>query len=156
MPPAEKWIILLIIVGMAIVFSLFGLVFAWVGGWGQLARAFPKIHSPGARRFLMRSASFGQVNYGNCLMLSVDDIYLHVSILFPFRAGHAPMSIPWAETRMRPVRFFLVFKGLEITFPKVPGVKIRMTIPLAMKLIRTAREMGLSNAPEIPDEPVIE
>jgi hypothetical protein len=88
---------------IAVPLMLFGvisvslLVISAFGGWRRLAAFFPAIDLPSGRRFLMQSGSVGWVNYSACLTIytSADGIYL--TTMWPFRAGHPPLFIPWSE-----------------------------------------------------------
>jgi len=83
--------------------GMFGFV-SWVlsafGGWGRLAEAYPDDVPVEGITYRWQSAQFGSANYGNCLTITADPSRLRLSILFLFRVGHPPISIPWGDVRV--------------------------------------------------------
>jgi len=73
------------------------LVVSALGGWRQLAEFFPANDLPSGRRFLMQSGSVGWVNYSGCLTIYSSPDGLYLATMWPFRAGHPPLFIPWSE-----------------------------------------------------------
>ena len=63
---------------------------------------------------------------------------LHIAVQPPFRPGHPPLSIPWSEISATEKRVFLV-TGTELSFERVPSVRLFITNRLALKLVRAAR-----------------
>ncbi|MCE9667967.1 hypothetical protein LY474_09105 [Myxococcus stipitatus] len=114
----------MLFVGMWVVISY---VAAQMGGWQRLAMRF---RSTGpAPRSLKRfvSGRFGWVNYNSCLTVGVDEHGLYLVPLFPFRAFHPPVRIPWSEFRSRTrERVFFFFKvDLFDLGPDLPMIQIR-------------------------------
>ncbi len=54
-------------------------------------------HSTTQNRFLTLGLSFKHRQYSSVIRLSATQDALYLSVLFPFRAGHPPLRIPWNE-----------------------------------------------------------
>jgi hypothetical protein len=94
-------------------------------GWQRLARRFPAVPPEAdADRDHLTSIAIGSrfLNYNNCIDWSADDHHLHLSLPFPFSAGHAPMSIPWDRVELiEPSSFgrvMLAGDGFRIWVPR--------------------------------------
>ncbi len=74
---------------------------AGLSGWSSLAMQWRAHTAPEGEHFRFASASIGKsllpVGYGSCLTITVSDIGLGISILFPFRFMSPPLFIPWSQ-----------------------------------------------------------
>ena len=74
---------------------------ARAGGWASMARTFRATQPPSGQRFRFASGSMGRgavpVNYGACLFVSVNDVGIHLSLLYPFRFQSPALFIPWSQ-----------------------------------------------------------
>lgn len=91
----------LVWLGGALLFVAFGYavgsLLGSMGGWRSLAQAYPlRAALPAARRSFV-GARVGSMNYHGCLHVSADEAGLYIAVLALFRAGHAPLFIPWRD-----------------------------------------------------------
>lgn len=78
-----------------------------LGGWQRLAARYRAADPPRGERFSLQSGFLGWVSYGSCLTIHVSAEGLRLAVMFPFRAGHAPLFIPWSEMHnVRAVRYW--------------------------------------------------
>jgi hypothetical protein len=97
-PVLVVWLLILAVpLLMFGVISVSLLVIAVVGGWRRLAEFFPANDLPAGRRFLWQSGSIGWVNYSGCLTIYSGPDGIYLTTMWPFRAGHPPLFIPWSE-----------------------------------------------------------
>ena len=96
--------------GWALVFpvlllGLWVLISVWasfLGGWHSLARRFRSFTPPygevkTAGPFFYSVYARYWSQYSSVIRLSATQDALYLSVLFPFRAGHPPLRIPWNE-----------------------------------------------------------
>jgi len=112
-------------------YFIFFFVAFWLGicfllssfsGWRQLSECYPSTGLFQGRRFYFQSAMMRLwVSYNGVLTLGMDPAGLQISILFPFRAGHPPLFVPWEDISWeeRPGRFF---GGFRLQFAKCPSI----------------------------------
>ena len=92
---------------------MFGI--SWIGGWGALARKYRATSVPDGKRFWFQSALLGSMNYGSCLTVIVGSAGLYLAVFPPFRMGHPPLLIPWAELHgLREKRFLWLWRLVEM------------------------------------------
>ncbi len=90
----------LVIAVPALLFAVISLslfVVAALGGWRRLAEFYPANDLPTGRRFLWQSGSLGWVNYSGCLTIYSGPEGIYLATMWPFRAGHPPLLLPWSE-----------------------------------------------------------
>ena len=138
MPLPVEWVRVLFPLLFVALWCLMGVLLAWIGGWGVLARHYPARSGSDGRRFWFRSARLGGVNYGGCLTLTVSAAGLRVAALPLFRSGHPPLFIPWGDVAVTVGRTW-IFPWVELTFAQCPGPTFRIARRLAEAL---ARESG--------------
>ena len=110
-------------------------VIARVSGWSALAESYPaheNFDGP-TRRFT--SISLERVkgmpaNYNGVVNVGADARGLHLRMLMFFRPYHPDLTFPWSEIAAAP-RKFLLAEGVELSFARTPGVRIRMPRQLA-------------------------
>jgi hypothetical protein len=74
--------------------SLFA--FAFLGGWRSLANEFPASSSPVGTCYGLQSLRWGFFShYNNCIDVTLGESGIHLLPMILFRAGHAPILIPW-------------------------------------------------------------
>lgn len=72
------------------------MLIAQLGGWARLARSFEVQGPVSGDHFKLASARIGRfTGYNNCLRIIVSSSGVYLRPLLPFRAGHAPLYIPW-------------------------------------------------------------
>lgn len=106
----------------------FGLivVFSFWGGWRQLAQYYRYAGQAINKKKHMQSVSMrAGMGYRNCLTIGASFEGLYMAILFPFRAGHPPLFIPWHDIKIKRKSYF-GFPMLELTFVQVPSVILRI------------------------------
>jgi hypothetical protein len=98
---------------------------AFVGGWRRLAEHYPHSGPAPAETARFRSGRVGWVNYNNCLIVGAAPTGLYLSVLLPFRPGHAPLLIPWNDVRAEPEGGWL--KRVRLQFSRAPSVGFRLS-----------------------------
>ena len=120
------------------VWSLTSFVISLMGGWNTLSK-----------RFRAQSESYGdvrsagpffytvmmrfRVGYGNVIRITASADALYFSILFPFRLGHPPLSIPWGEIKMRRTQF-LWLRFVTLTLGEEERIPMRISERMARNL----------------------
>lgn len=97
-----------------------------LGGWGRLAKRFPRSSPPTGKRFDMASGSVGRANYNNCLTVHVGERGIDFAVWPIFRIGHKPLFIPWTELNEPEVKRFLWHKyvRIDVGSPKVATITV--------------------------------
>jgi hypothetical protein len=134
-PLPEAWVPVFVPLVFVVLWCLMGVLLAWIGGWGVLARHYPARSDSDGRRFWFRSGRLGGVNYGGCLILTVSAAGLRVTALPLFRSGHPPLFIPWGDVTAIAGRTW-IFPWVELTFAQCPGPTFRIARRLAEALAR--------------------
>ena len=106
-----------------------------IGGWNRLALHYANSPSGIEKRFRFRSAQFGSVSYGRCVMFGTSIRGLSIAVLPLFRLGHAPLFIPWRDITAREVKTWL-FPMVELRVAKVPDASVRIWRRLADQLFQ--------------------
>ncbi|NOK37493.1 hypothetical protein HMI49_30285 [Corallococcus exercitus] len=89
------------LVMLPVMFVLFSFTLSWMGGWSRLARDYRLDRGGGFPCRYFVSGGLGLVNYRNCLIVGGDARGLYLAVLLPFRVGHPPLCIPWADLQDR-------------------------------------------------------
>ncbi len=91
------------------------LVISRIGGWAALAGKYRATSVPDGKRFSFQSASLGSANYGSCLTVIVGSAGLYLRVFSPFRVGHPPLLILWANLHdLREKNFFGLWRLVEM------------------------------------------
>ena len=73
-------------------------------GWSALARVYSAPPSPLSKpKARLTGGQIGNARYNGCLWCSSNEKGLNLSVLFFFRAGHAPLFIPWSDATLKTV-----------------------------------------------------
>jgi hypothetical protein len=100
---------------------------SWLSGWRTLAAAYATTTVPAAGALSrMQSGRIGVVSYRNSLNVGVTPQGLYLSVLLPFRPGHAPLLIPWHGFHHREDRSLLWYKGVRF---EVGPSNVRVELP---------------------------
>ena len=90
-----------------------------IGGWHELAQQYRASTDNPGKKFRSVSGAVGwkffPVNYGNCLVATVGNAGLGLSILFLFRILHPRLFIPWSAIESVEQRRFLFMRRTAIT-----------------------------------------
>jgi hypothetical protein len=97
---AEPWLLILYPVFFVVIWVGISAATAMAAGWPTLAQRFRTAERPAGEMFpfasgLMRTR-FLPIRYGRSLNVTVGDAGVRLAILFPFRALHAPLLLPWS------------------------------------------------------------
>ena len=104
------------------------------GGWSQLTDRYRGIPSKVEAKWRLESASMRHMaTYPGCLKFSVGREGLGISILFPFRAGHPPLLIPWTDITAHEWES-RVIKKIRLNFAKEPKVPFTISLKLARRI----------------------
>lgn len=137
--PGWSWVL---VAGVAYVFFWCVLIFSisLASGWSSLAEVYS---APGPfhgtrRRF--RSIRLGTIwNYNNSVTVGTNADGLYLALMFPFRAGHPPLFIPWGDVSATVAKGW-VFTYLDFRFAKVPSVRIRVLEALGRQIAADANQ----------------
>lgn len=120
--------------------GIFQLV-ARIGGWRELAAAYPPLGITGAglgETFRMRSAQLRRgVNYNNCVTFTAGPSALRLSLPRLFALGHPPIEVPWSEIAVEAGRAFWT-PIVTLRCARAPAVPVRMRRKLAETLARAS------------------
>jgi len=121
--------------------GLFGAV-SWIlataGGWRRLAEAYPDDAPVEGTTFRWQSAQFGSANYGGCLTFTADPSRLRLTVLWPFRFGHQPISAPGGDIRVELTTSWLREVG-TLRFAREPDVEVRIDRRLVHRIAEASR-----------------
>ncbi|NNB98912.1 hypothetical protein HJC10_18115 [Corallococcus exiguus] len=108
-----------------VMFVIVSYVLASMGGWRRLARDYRLDKGGGFPCSSFTSGEVGGVEYRGCLTVGGDTRGLYLAVLLPFRLGHPPLCIPWADVRDRvhERRFFLHWDTFRVG---TDGVELRI------------------------------
>ena len=121
---------------MAILASVLWII-GGLSGWRALAAAYPlSVPFRGtARRF--QRIQLRWAGYNGCVVVGTNADGLYLDIFFPFRFGHPPIFVPWADVSGQFVRG-LFANRLELRFAAVPSVTLRLPERLARRIATDA------------------
>lgn len=109
---------------------------ARIGGWSALAVAYRHDGAFTGERWRFEGARFGWASYRGALNVGANSTGLHLRPIWPFRVAHPPLFIPWRDVSMRRTRF--IFTAYEISFEKVPAVRMQVSARLGERLLQAA------------------
>lgn len=95
------------------IWGIVSILISHIGGWWALSKRYPADGNCECKTFRMRSGRIGLANYGMCLVLTICESGLRMSVLFPFRIGHPPIFIPWNEFHRVMESRILIWRNLE-------------------------------------------
>ena len=105
-----------------------------VSGWRRLAMRYPEVRPFTGQLWRFQSGRMrNAMGYNNCLTVGADGLGLHLSVLFLFRVGHAPVFVPWGAVRVSPERW-LFLRRFRLDFRDEPGVSLAISDRLAERL----------------------
>ena len=132
----------------AVFLSVICFLVPFLTGWHELAGEYPLSGTFLGRRWRFRSANMRWgTRYGNCLTFGADQKGLFVSVLFPFRCGHPPLSIPWSEISVRQMRYFFTERA-EFRFRRAPSIPLYVSPALAEDLRAAAGSAWPQGGPD--------
>lgn len=119
-------------------FVVFWMAVVWfislLSGWSKLADAYPSRIPFDEMCWSMQSARFRwNAGYNGILRVCADSQALHLSVFPLFRPGNRPLSIPWEDVSAHRRPF-----GVELRFYRADGVPMRISHPLAERLMQAA------------------
>ena len=121
--------VLLIFCLFPIVFFFFWngvvLLLAALGGWSRLAEHYRTQTSFEGTRWSFKSGRMGFTNYNGCLTIGANSAGLYLAVMPLFRAGHAPLFVPWEDITTAPSRRFF-FSYLNFNFARLPSVTLKL------------------------------
>lgn len=106
-----------------------------VSGWSRLAECYPADDFFDGEKRGFQSMRIGRgkiqsANYGGCVMVGVTPSALRLSMFFPFRPGHAPLSIPFGDISADTEKVFL-FDYVRLRAARAPETEIMVSKSLA-------------------------
>ncbi len=123
-----------IILGSLLAFAVFWALIVWflsrLGGWSKLADVYPSRMPFDEMCWSWQSGRLRWgVGYNGILKVCADRQALHLSVLFLFRPGHPPLSIPWEDVTGNQRTFWV-----ELRFRRDDSVPLRISPLLAGRL----------------------
>jgi hypothetical protein len=116
-------------------------VVARVGGWRELAAAYPPLGITGAglgETFRMRSLQLRRgMNYNHCVTLTAGPTALRLALPRIFAWGHPPIEVPWSEITTEAGRAWLV-PIVTLHCARVPAAPVRLPRGLARRLAQAS------------------
>jgi len=134
---------------------LTSLFMSWQSGWRLLSKRFPA-----QSEFLaeMKKAGFPfdicfrfWTDYTNLTWVAAEKELLHLSVVFPFRIGHPPLSIPWNEIEVSRTKI-LWRSYLVLTLGSEERIPMRVSESAARKLEILERIPASVSDPQTPSE----
>lgn len=123
-------VLLFVLVALPVFFVALWTGIVWLlsvlGGWREMARAYPAERRPEGDVFRGVSAMFGFVSYSYLLTVVVAQEGLYLETPRLFRVGQPPMLIPWsAIRRARRHRSFMGFGyvSFDVGDPKIARLR---------------------------------
>ena len=120
-------------------------IISLASGWHHLAGHFraaqdatPNLEG---QAFYLQRAQMNGSEYKGCLNLKVANQGLYLSVLLPFRAGHAPLLIPWnalSDFELNKI-FWMNYQVTTITSPSGGKVKLGLIDQNLIKAIQSHR-----------------
>jgi len=113
---------------------------AWVTGWAQLGRRFPKRHEPqGSTRsaggFFCTIYMRWNLKYDSIVRMTAAEDAFYMKVSFLFRPGHPELEIPWSEITIRTKKQFFI-QMVELRLGR------ELQIPLSFRMTH-AQKLGL-------------
>ncbi|MEB2346211.1 MAG: hypothetical protein OZ948_15915 [Deltaproteobacteria bacterium] len=112
-----------------------------VGGWRELARAYPPLGIVSAgigETFRMRSLRLrARIDYNGCVTFTAGPSALRLSLPRPLAFGHPPIEVPWSELRAEAGRALWV-PVVTLRCARAPAIPLRMRRALAESLARAS------------------
>lgn len=143
----------MLIVGWTLIVGIPSLMVLGVwSGWRRLAALYPSRPVREGRRlrcgFLIMRISW----YRSGTRLTAGASHLHFSVVPPFRPGHPPFSVPWADvTVSRDGWPWLPFKGrpvMRLTLARDRGIRILVPVSVGEGIIAASRgRLQLTESP---------
>lgn len=122
-----------------VMWSGISLFLSRMSGWAALAGVYRARTKPDVycRWFQSARMRWG-VHFNGCLTIGANMDGLYLSMFLPFRIGHPPLFIPWADIIIEPVKRFLLFDYFEFRFNRVPDVPLQVRAGLGEELAEAA------------------
>jgi hypothetical protein len=116
--------------------AMVGFVIGQISGWAVLSRRFRDSAAFHSYQWRFESARMRTLwgNYHNVLKFGADETGLYMSVLLPFRVGHAPLFIPWAEIQVSSSIRGLLFKGRKLLLGRQESIPLLISVSLADKI----------------------
>ena len=116
--------------------TMVGFVIGQISGWAVLSRRFRDRAAFHSYQWRFESARMRTLwgNYHNVLKFGADETGLYMSVLLPFRVGHAPLFIPWAEIQVSSGIRGLLFKRRKLMLGRQESIPLLISVSLADKI----------------------
>jgi hypothetical protein len=130
----------MLIVGWTLIVGIPSLTFLGMwSGWRRLAALYPSGLVREGRLFRCGFLIMRITWYRSGTRLTAGDSHLHFSVVPPFRPGHPPFSVPWADvTVSRDGWPWLPFKGrpvMRLTLARDRGIRILVPVSVGEGII---------------------
>ena len=128
----------LLVLGIAGFWIAVCFIISVASGWFALSQQFTRQSEPcgeirtvGPLFFTVYMRFWG--HYSSVIRATATRDGLYLSVLFPFRAGHPPLAIPWEEIELGTATFFWR-KYVQLTLGKEERIPFRISKRMAIKL----------------------
>ena len=145
LPESPLLIALLAVIGFVAMWAAISSLIAAFSGWRRLAQVYSLTTPFNGQQWRFRSARMRwSTNYNGCLTIGANVRGLYLGVLLVFRIGHPPVFVPWSEVQMT-VHKARVFRYLDFTFARAPGVVVGVDERVARNILQAGRR-------SLPDE----
>jgi len=105
-------------------------IMSFIGGWNSLKNVYSGIGDFSGKKWHMRSARIGIINYNSCFTMGINSRQFFFSVMFLFKIGHPELLVPITDVTGKEHRG-LIKSYVNLSFNRVPGVNIRISRSLA-------------------------
>jgi hypothetical protein len=125
---------------------------AKASGWSRLAEYYPGDGDFDGEKRHFESMTMGRggimsANLNGIVTVGVDGRALRLSVFFPFRFGHAPLTIPLSDLSGEATKL-LFFDAVKLQAARAPEIKMTMSVALVRWI--EEKSGGLWKAPIAP------
>jgi hypothetical protein len=116
--------------------AIVGFVIGQISGWALLSRRFRDSAASHPYQWHFESARMRTLwgSYHSVIKFGADETGLYMSVFLPFRVGHAPLFIPWAEIQVSSGVRGLLFKSRKLRLGRQESVPLLIGVSLADKI----------------------
>ena len=121
---------------LIVLWAMVSFVIAQISGWAVLSRSFCDRAAVHSYQWHFESARMRTLwgTYHNVAKFGADETGLYMSVLLPFRVGHAPLFIPWAEIQVSSGVRGLLFKSRKLLLGRQQSIPLLISVSLADKI----------------------
>ncbi len=113
-----------------------------VSGWARLAEVYRATAPFQGTKWFFQSAQMRYLShYNGCLTFGANEQGMYAAGWGPFRAGAAPLLVPWGDLEIRPEKRWLI-AGYGLRFRQAPDVPMWVRQSLGDKIVQASQGSG--------------